>query len=82
MRRNLDAVRAIPDPAGRRHALFELWDDVSEDGDAALVRAGADARTYLVGVIRSMRPSLEFTPDELAQLNAHRRSRAVFAPYE
>jgi hypothetical protein len=82
LRRNLDAVRAIADSAARKRALFELWDDAAETGDDALVRAGADARAYLVGAIRAMRPALVFTPDELARLNAHRHSRAVFAPYE
>jgi hypothetical protein len=80
--RNVEAVRAIADPAARKQALFELWDDVAETGDDALVRAGAGARAYLVGAIRAMRPALAFTPAELAQLNAHRHSRAVFAPYE
>ena len=82
MQRNVEVARAIVDPAARKQALFELWDDVAETGDDALVRAGADARAYLVGAIRAMRPALQFTPDELAQLNAHRHSSAVFAPYD
>jgi hypothetical protein len=82
LRRNLDAARAIADPAARKQALFELWDDVAETGDDALVRAGAGARAYLVGAIRAMRPAFTFTPEELARLNANRRSRAVFDPYE
>ncbi|MCW5802116.1 MAG: hypothetical protein KIT31_06995 [Deltaproteobacteria bacterium] len=72
----------IADPAARKQALFELWDDVAETGDEALVVAGAGVRAYLVGAIRAMRPALELASDELAQLNARRRSRAVFAPYE
>jgi hypothetical protein len=82
MRRNVDAARMVVDLAARKQALFELWDDVAETGDEPLVRAGADARAYLVGAIRAMRPTLTFTPDEIAQLNAHRHSRAVFSPYE
>ncbi|HEU0035906.1 MAG TPA: hypothetical protein VFQ53_35085 [Kofleriaceae bacterium] len=82
MQRNVEAARAIVDPAARKQALFELWDDVAETGDDALVQAGASARAYLVGAIRAMRPSLVFTPEELARLNARRHSRAVFAPYE
>ncbi|HEY4243289.1 MAG TPA: hypothetical protein VGM88_25930 [Kofleriaceae bacterium] len=81
MQRNVAAARAIPDPAARKAVLFELWDEAAEDGDDALVQAGAEARAFLVGAIRAMRPALAFTPDELAQLNAHRHSRAVFAPY-
>jgi hypothetical protein len=82
LQRNLDAARRIADPAARKQALFELWDEVAETGDDALVRAGAGARAYLIGAIRGMRPALVFTPEELAQLNAQRHARAVFAPYE
>lgn len=73
------------DPADRRQALFEMWDEIAETGDADLVRAGAAARAYLVGFIRAHLPAGSpdaFTPDELARLNAHRTSHAVFAPYE
>ncbi len=82
MQRNLDAARAIADPIARKQALFELWDDVAETGDEALVRAGTEARACVVEAIRAMRPALAFTPDELATLNARRHSRAVFAPYD
>ena len=73
------------DPADRRQALFEMWDEIAETGDPDLVRAGAAARAYLVGFIRAHLPAGSpdaFTPDELARLNAHRTSHAVFAPYE
>lgn len=73
------------DPADRRQALFEMWDEIAETGDPDLVRAGAAARAYLVGFIRAHLPAGSpdaYTPDELARLNAHRTSHAVFAPYE
>jgi hypothetical protein len=68
----------------RKEALFELWDDCAETGDDALVQAGASARRYLVGFIRAHLPAGKpgaYTPEDLARLNAHRRSKATFAPY-
>ena len=72
------------DPIERKQALFELWDEVAESGDDDLVAGGQAARSYLVGFIRSHIPegSADAVPaDELAQLNAHRQSHTVFAPY-
>ena len=68
----------------RKEALFELWDDCAETGDDDLVQAGANARRYLVGFIRAHLPAGRpgaYTPEDLARLNAHRRSKATFAPY-
>jgi hypothetical protein len=68
----------------RKEALFELWDDCAETGDDDLVQAGANARRYLVGFIRAHLPAGKrgaYTPEDLARLNAHRRSKATFAPY-
>lgn len=70
-----------PDVTARKQALFELWDDCAESGDADLVAGGIAAREFIVGVIRSKLPNA-YTADELAQLNAHRKSKTVFAPYE
>ena len=72
------------DAAERKEALFELWDDCAESGDDDLVRGGAAARDYLVGFVRAHLPpgsADAFTADEIAKLNAHRKSRAAFDPY-
>jgi hypothetical protein len=72
------------DPAERKQALFELWDEVAETGDDELVQGGAAARAYLIGFVRSHLPrgtANAFTADELAKLNAHRTSHEKFAPY-
>jgi hypothetical protein len=68
----------------RKQALFELWDDCAETGDAALVEAGAGARAYVIGFIRAHLPAGKpggYTAEDLARLNAQRRSKATFAPY-
>ncbi|MBV8761469.1 MAG: hypothetical protein JO257_29500 [Deltaproteobacteria bacterium] len=72
------------DPAARKQALFELWDECAETGDDDLVAAGTAARTYLVGFIRAHLPQGApgaFTPDDLTALNARKRSHATFQPY-
>jgi hypothetical protein len=85
MQRNLTWMwNKTRDPAERKLALFEMWDEVAESGDDDLVRGGQAARSYLVGFVRSKLPEGSvgaFTGDELAQLNAHRRSQEPFAPY-
>jgi hypothetical protein len=73
------------DPDERKEALFEMWDDIAETGDEDLVDGGAAARSYLIGFIRTRLPAgsaSAFTARELAELNARRHSRAVFAPYD
>ena len=72
------------DAAAKRRALFELWDDCADTGAPELVDAGARARGFVIGFINAHLPAgseAAFTADELAQLNAHRQSRAAFAPY-
>ena len=85
MQQNLEWMwRRTRDPAARRRALFEMWDDTAETGDDDLVRGGEAARNYLIGFVRTRLPAGSpdaFSDDELAQLNAHRKSKAVFAPY-
>jgi hypothetical protein len=85
MQRNLDWMwRSTSDPRERKQALFELWDEVAETGGDELVAGGAQARAYLVGFIRTHLPAGSagaFSDSEVAQLNAHRKSHAVFAPY-
>lgn len=73
------------DPAARKQALFELWDDCAESGSDELVAGAAAARTYLIGFIRTKLPpgsADAFTADEIARFNKQRKSRALFAPYE
>jgi hypothetical protein len=81
---NIDRLWATTrDAAARRLALFELWDECAETGSEELVAAGAMARALVIGAIRArLRGDEAYTAAELAQLNARRRSSAVFAPYE
>jgi len=84
MQRNIDRLWATtPDLAARKRGLFALWDDCAETGSDELV-AGADAaRRLVIGAIRGrLRGTDAYTAAELAELNAIRRSTAVFAPYE
>jgi hypothetical protein len=85
MQNNLTALWARPlDAAARKEALFELWDDCAETGSEELVIAGRAARSQLVGFLRSKLPpgsADAFTADEVARLNARRKSRESFAPY-
>ena len=72
------------DVDARKEALFELWDECAETGDADLVAAGTGARTYLVGFIRAHLPQGApgaFSPEDLTRLNARKRSHATFQPY-
>ena len=85
VRQNLEATwQLIGDPAQRKQALFELWDEVDETGDEELVEAGKSARAAIIGFIRARLPSggaSAISSADLARLNAKRRSRATFAPY-
>jgi hypothetical protein len=75
---NIDRLWAkVRDPWERKQALFELWDDCAETGEPAVVEAGRVARTFVLGVIHAR---VTYTPDELARLNARRRSTARFEP--
>lgn len=84
MKNNIDRLWAIAtDLAARKAGLFELWDDCAETGNDEIVAGGAAARTFVIGVIRArLRGRDAYTAEELARLNAGRRSKAVFAPYE
>ncbi|HEX7841317.1 MAG TPA: hypothetical protein VF469_27755, partial [Kofleriaceae bacterium] len=81
---NIDRLWAMTgELAARKLGLFELWDDCAEAGSDELIAAGAAARAYVIGVIRArLRGQDAYTASELLQLNARRRSKAVFAPYE
>ena len=84
MQRNIDRLWASATTvAARKAGLFELWDDCAETGSDELLAGSAAARAFVIGIIRArLRGSDAYTADELAQLNARRRSKAVFAPYE
>ncbi|MEZ4367496.1 MAG: hypothetical protein R2939_14655 [Kofleriaceae bacterium] len=86
MRRNLRALwRAEPDAERRRRALFEMWDECFEDGTDDEQQAGRDARGQVLAWIRSHAAAgtaAGYADDELRELNARRRSRQVFAPYD
>lgn len=83
MQRNLDRLWAMaPDLATRKRELFALWDDCAETGSDELVAGAEAARRLVVGAIRAhLRGTDAYTAAELAELNAHRRSTSVFAPY-
>ncbi len=69
----------------RRRALFELWEECAETGDAELVEAARSARRAVYGFIRGHLPAGSadaYSDDELASLNRGSQSRQRFAPYE
>jgi hypothetical protein len=84
MARNLEALwRATADPAVRRQALFELWDECAE-GDDPAGAAGNRARAMVIGWIGGHLPQGgpgAFSADDIATLDAQRSSRQHFAPY-
>jgi hypothetical protein len=76
---------ATHDLRARKQALFELWDDCAEAGDAAVVAAGDAARRLVIGFIRAHLPAGSadaFTAQEIAALARTQQSKAVFRPYE
>lgn len=86
IRKHLERLwaRTDLDLAAKRAALFELWDDGAEDGDKALVEAGARTRAQVIGFIRARLPAGTagaYTAAELESLNRRRTSRARFDPY-
>jgi hypothetical protein len=86
VQRNLERLwAAIPDTAGRKRALFDLWDECVETGDPAVVTAADAARRLVIAFIRARLPASSpdaFTPAELDALARAKRSRAAFQPYE
>jgi hypothetical protein len=71
-------------PAQRRRLFFALWDEVDEDGDDEVRRAGAAVRGIIVSFIRRELPAGgpdAFTAEELEAMNRARHSRARFDPY-
>lgn len=86
----LDHLRALwkrddLDAEARRAEVFALWDDCAEAGEARVVEAAARARAALYRFVATKLPPGSrdaYTADELARLNATRKSRATFAPYD
>ncbi|HET9623667.1 MAG TPA: hypothetical protein VFP84_19980 [Kofleriaceae bacterium] len=86
MQRNLDALWADRrlDLAAKKRALFALWDECAEDGDARLVDGAAHARQLVLDFIRGHLPAGSagaYTADELAALARHQQAKAAFRPY-
>ncbi len=84
MRHNIDRLWAsTPDLAARKQGLFELWDECAETGGAELAAGGAEARKVVADFVKvELTGASAYTPDELSRLNARRRSKAAFAPYD
>jgi hypothetical protein len=86
MQQNLERVWAsVHNRTDLKQALFELWDECAETGDAKLVEAGADARRLIIGFIRARLPAGSpdaYTDAELAAFNKKRQSKAIFQPYQ
>jgi hypothetical protein len=82
--RNLDVLwKATTDLAERKAALFEMWDECSED-ESKDGEAGERARAIVLGWIRAKLPQGSpgaFTVEEIAKLDANRTSRQHFVPY-
>jgi hypothetical protein len=75
---------ATTDPAARREALFELWDECVE-GEGAAGEAGERARVMVLGWIGARLPrgaEGAFSDDDIARFDRKRASRQHFAPYE
>jgi hypothetical protein len=68
------------DPQARKQLLFELWDEVAEDGMPELVAGGIEARRMLIHVIHDRLGPDAYSAGELARLNLARTSRAPFDP--
>jgi hypothetical protein len=84
MRKNINWLWGMTgDLAKRKQGLFDLWDECAETGSEELVNGGIDARRVLVAWVQlKLVGKQAYTAAELARLNAHRRSKMVFAPYE
>ena len=74
--------RSTQDLAARKQGLFELWDDCAESGSDEVLAGAGDARRIVVGWIQlKLLGADAYTAQDLARLNARRRSQARFEPY-
>jgi hypothetical protein len=75
VQRNLVRLWATTsDPAARRTALFEIWDECVEG------EVGERARAMVIGWIRAKLGPNAYSAEELHALNARRSSKQSFAP--
>ena len=75
-------AQSTRDEAARRRRFFELWADCAETGEPELVEgARRRARCSVRFVQVKLKGAAGFTAEELAKLNATRRSKAAFDPY-
>ena len=85
MRTNLEQLwRGTQDPAARREALFEMWDECGE-GDGQLGEAGERARVQVLGWIRAKLPKGnpgQFSTADIEAFDRKRQSKQHFVPYE
>jgi len=86
-RRNLTAVwtNTSWSKQKRRALLFQLWDECAETGTREVLASAAGIRTTIMAFIRRHMPagsSSAYTVPELKRLNARKKSRALFTPYE
>jgi hypothetical protein len=77
---DLAALGQRPDLSNqqKRETLFQQWDDLLEDGTASGARE--EIIRYAARQFPRNGPG-GYSPDELARLNAQRRSRQAFQPY-
>jgi hypothetical protein len=84
MTRTLEELwRSTSDPALRKQALFELWDDC-EEGEGPRGEAGARARAIVLGWIRGKLPAGApdaYTTEEIKAFTARQASKEPFTPY-
>lgn len=81
------AWHSTTDVAVRKQRVFELWDEIVEpaDDEPALAEAARVARAQVIGFIRARLPQRgadAYQADEIAALNAKKRSKVTFSPYE
>ncbi len=69
----------------RRRVLFDLWDECAETGSREVVSTAAQVRATIVAFVRHHLPETSrhrYTLAELKTLNARKKSRQLFLPYE
>jgi hypothetical protein len=71
----------VTDPAERKRALFELWDECVETGTPEEIEGGRAARRVILGFIHDRMTGADaYTADELAAFNRKRKSQDRFEP--
>lgn len=70
--------------AEKKKRLFALWDECAEEGSPDVLKTSELIRASILGFIAEHLPPeshLAYSENDLAMLNATRRSRAEFLPY-